>query len=163
MASAILIFGFSSLRYPQYFALVLVPMYAWFWTEASRWRIRPRLPAMLLAVACVAGIASFCGRIVGYNDNVFADVQQYAATALPPHAVVIADESIGDLIGQPYCREQKAVACAGVASYAITWDTYLQTTWNLGDPAYRKTVAGAVPLRSWTGFNGTVTVWRIRR
>jgi 4-amino-4-deoxy-L-arabinose transferase-like glycosyltransferase len=163
MASALLIFGFSSLRYPQYFALVLVPMYAWFWTEASRWRVRPRIPAMLLAVACVAGIASFCGRIVGYNDNVFADVQRYAATALPPHAVVIADESIGDLIGQPYCREQKAVACAGVASYAITWDTYLQTTWDLGDPAYRKTVAGAVPLRSWTGFNGTVTIWRIRR
>ncbi len=163
MASALLIFGFSSLRYPQYFALVLVPMYAWFWTEASRWRVRPRIRATLLAVACVAGIASFCGRIVGYDDNVYAGVQQYAATSLPPNAVVIADEAIGDLISQPYCREQKATACAGVASYLITWDTYLQTTGNLGDPAYRKAAVGAVPLRSWTGFNGTVTVWRLSR
>ena len=95
--------------------------------------------------------------------GVFADVQQYAATSIPPQAVVIADESIGDLIKQPYCREQQAAPCAGVASYLITWDTYLQTTWKLGDPAYRKTVVGAMPLRSWTGFNGTVTVWRIRR
>jgi hypothetical protein len=161
MASAIVIFGFSTLRYPQYFALVLVPMYAWFWTETRHWRLRRRGRAVLLTVACLAGIASFSGRIVGHDDNVFADVQQYAATAIPPHAVVIADEAVGDLIRQPYCREQRSAACAGVAGYLITWDTYLQTTGDLGDPAYRKTVAGAVPLRSWTGFNGTITVWRI--
>jgi hypothetical protein len=163
MASAIVIFGFSSVRYPQYFALILVPMYAWFWTEASNWRLRPRVLAALLAVACVAGIASFCGRVVGYDDNVFADVQQNAATSIPPGAVVIADEAIGDLISQPYCREQDAAPCSDVASYVITWDTYLQTTWDLGDPAYRKAVTGAGPVRSWTGFNGTATVWRIRR
>jgi 4-amino-4-deoxy-L-arabinose transferase-like glycosyltransferase len=163
MASAIVIFGFSTLRYPQYFALILVPMYAWFWTETRHWQLRPRGRNALLAVACVAGIASFCGRIVGYDDNVFADVQQYAATSIPPHAVVIADEAIGDLFSQPYCREQDTVPCGAVASYAITWDTYLQSTWELGDPTYRKIMAGAVRLRSWTGFNGTVTVWRIRR
>lgn len=163
MASALVIFGSSSLRYPQYFALVLVPMYAWFWTETRHWRLRSWGRAALLAVACLAGIASFSGRVVGYDDNVFSDVQQYAATSIPPNAVVIADESIGDLISQPYCREQQSQPCAGAASYVITWDTYLQTTRALGDPAYRKAVAGAVRLRSWTGFNGTVTVWRIRR
>jgi 4-amino-4-deoxy-L-arabinose transferase-like glycosyltransferase len=163
MASAIVIFGFSSLRYPQYFALILVPMYAWFWTETTNWQLRPLGRNVLVAVACLAGIASFCGRIVGYDDNVFADVQQYAATSIPPFAVVIADEAVGDLIGQPYCREQDTVPCADVASYAITWDTYLQSTRELGDPTYLKIMAGAVRLRSWTGFNGTVTVWRIRR
>jgi 4-amino-4-deoxy-L-arabinose transferase-like glycosyltransferase len=163
MASAIVIFGFSSLRYPQYFALILVPMYAWFWTETRNWRLRPLSRNVLVGVACLAGIASFCGRVVGYDDNVFADVQQYAATSIPPNAVVIADEAIGDLINQPYCREQDSVPCDGVASYAITWDTYLQTTWRLGDPTYQKIMVGAVRVRSWTGFNGTVTVWRIRR
>ncbi len=162
MTSAIVIFGSSSLRYPQYFALVLVPMYAWFWTETRNWRLRWPGRGVLLGLACLAGLASFGGRIVGYHDNVFADVQQYAATSIPPHAVVIADESIGDLISQPYCREQQAGPCAGVARYVITWDTYLQKTWNLGDPAYRKTMTGATRLASWTGFNGTVTVWKVR-
>jgi 4-amino-4-deoxy-L-arabinose transferase-like glycosyltransferase len=163
MASAIVIFGFSSLRYPQYFALILVPMYAWFWTETRNWRLRVRGRTILIAVACTAGIASFCGRVVGYDDNVFADVQEYAAASIPPHAVVIADEAIGDLISQPYCREQDTVPCRDVASYVIAWDTYLQTTKELGDPAYQKIIAGAVRVRSWTGFNGTVTVWRIPR
>jgi 4-amino-4-deoxy-L-arabinose transferase-like glycosyltransferase len=163
MAAALVIFGSSSLRYPQYFALVLVPMYAWFWTEARHWRLRPRSRVLLALVACVAGIASFSGRVVGYDDNVFADVQQYAATSLPPNVVVVADEAIGDLIKQPYCREQDATPCAQVASYVITWDTYLQTTAELGDPTYRELMIGAVRLRSWTGFNGTVTVWRISR
>ena len=163
MASAIVIFGFSSLRYPQYFALILVPMYAWFWTETRHWRLPARGRTMLLVAACLAGIASFCGRVVGYDDNVFADVQQYAATSIPPYSVVIADEAIGDLIGQPYCREQDTVPCRDVAAYTITSDTYLQTTGDLGDPTYRKMMVGAVRVRSWTGFNGTVTVWRIRR
>jgi 4-amino-4-deoxy-L-arabinose transferase-like glycosyltransferase len=161
MAAALVIFGFSSLRYPQYFALILVPMYAWFWTETRTWRLRSRGRALLAAVACVAGIASFFGRVVGHDDNPFADVQRYAAASIPATAVVIADEAVGDLIRQPYCREQDTVPCTRAASYAITWDTYLQTTWELGDPTYRKLIAGATQVRSWTGFNGTVTVWRL--
>jgi 4-amino-4-deoxy-L-arabinose transferase-like glycosyltransferase len=161
MASAIVVFGLSSLRFPQYFSLILVPMYAWFWTETRNWRVRAR--TVVIAIACLAGIASFCGRVVIRDDNVFSDIQQYAATSIPPHAVVIADEQVGDLISQPYCREQNTAACAAVASYVITWDTYLQTTWELGDPTYRKLMGNVVRVRSWTGFNGTVTVWRVRR
>ena len=161
MAAAVVIFGSSSLRFPQYFALILVPSYAWFWTEARHWRLRPMLRAALIATACVAGIASFFGRVAAYDDNAFAQVQAYAASQIPPGAVVVADEAIGDIISQPYCREQEAAPCVGVARYAITWDTYLQTTWDLGDPSYREIMAGAVRLRSWSGFNGTVTVWRL--
>jgi hypothetical protein len=163
MAAGLVIFGSSALRFPQYFALILVPVYAWFWTEARHWRLRTTLRVALVAIACVAGIASFWGRIAGYDDNVFAQAQGYAATRIPQGTVVVADEAIGDLIAQPYCREQEADPCAGVARYAITWDTYLQTTWDLGDPAYREMMAGAVRLRSWTGFNGTVTIWRLRQ
>jgi len=162
MAAGLIIFGSSSLRFPQYFALILVPAYAWLWTEARHWRLRPALRAALIATACAAGIASFLGRVAAYDDNAFAQVQAYAATRIPRGAVVVADEAIGDLISQPYCREQEAGPCAGVASYAITWDTYLQATWDLGDTAYREMMAGAVRLRSWTGFNGTVTIWRLR-
>jgi hypothetical protein len=114
-------------------------------------------------VAVVAGLASLYGRVGAHDDNVFAEVQQYAATSIPPNAVVVADEAVGDLITQPYCREEYAEPCVGNASYVITWDTYLQTTWELGDTAYRTMMDGAVPVKTWTGFNGTVTVWKLRK
>jgi hypothetical protein len=82
--------------------------------------------------------------------------------SIPPNAVVLADETTGDLISQPYCREQETRACLGVATYAITWDTYLQTTATLADKDYRQMMAGAVRIRSWTGFNGTITVWKLK-
>ena len=91
-----------------------MPAYAWFWTEARHWRLRPVLRAALIATACVAGIASFLGRVAAYDDNAFARVQAYAATQIPPGAVVVADEAIGDLFSQPYCREQEA--CPAPAS-----------------------------------------------
>ena len=162
MSAGIGVFGLSSLRYPQYFALILVPAYAFFWTEARHRDWSRRTLAVLTAAACLAGLLSFWGRVAAHDDNVFAQAQSYAARSIPGDAVVVADEAIGDLIAQPYCREQQADPCLGVASYAITWDTYLQTTWQLGDPAFHQMMAGAVKLTSWTGFNGTVTVWRLR-
>lgn len=162
MVSGVAIFGVSSLKYTQYFALILVPIYAWFWTEAWHWRWNWRFLRILVTVAILAGMGSFYERIASRYDNVFADVQAYAATSIPSNAVVVADEAIGDLIQQPYCQEQYAEPCANVATYLITWNTYLQSTWNLGDAAYRQIVVGAVPIRSWTGFNGTATVWRLR-
>jgi 4-amino-4-deoxy-L-arabinose transferase-like glycosyltransferase len=162
MSAGVVVFGLSSLRFPQYFALILVPAYAFFWTEARQWGWSWRAVAVLNVVACLAGLLSFWGRVGAPDDNVFAQAQRYAARSIPAHAVVVADEAVGDLIAQPYCREQQANPCVGVASYAITWDTYLQTTWQLGDPAFHQMMARAVEVTSWTGFNGTVTVWRLR-
>jgi 4-amino-4-deoxy-L-arabinose transferase-like glycosyltransferase len=163
LASGVVIFGFSSLRFPQYFALVLVPMYAFFWTEVRRWHWNRHVLGVICVVSCLGGLLSFWGRVGAYDDNVFAQAQQYAATSIPANAVVVADEAVGDLISQSYCREQQADPCVGHATYAITWDTYLQTSWELGDPAFHQLMTGAVKLRSWTGFNGTVTVWRLMR
>lgn len=161
-ATAVVVFGESAIKYPQYISLVLVPLYAYFWSEASRWKWRPRVLGALAGCAVLLGFGSFYLRIVSYDDNVFAQVQQYAATSIPPNAVVLADETTGDTISQPYCREQLTKPCLGVATYAITWDTYLQTTATLGDQYYKRMMKNAVKVRSWTGFNGTITVWRLR-
>lgn len=166
MAAGLVIFGFSSLRYPQYFALILLPAYGFWWTETWWWQWLGwgRLKrTVALTAACVLGVVSFWARVGANDDNVFADVQAYAASSIPSGAVIVADEAIGDLIAQPYCREQAADPCAGHATYAISWNTYLQSTWSLGDPAYRQMMASAIRIRSWTGFNGTVTVWRLTR
>jgi 4-amino-4-deoxy-L-arabinose transferase-like glycosyltransferase len=160
-ATGIVIFGFSSLRFPQYFALILLPMYAYLWTELWHWDRRRLTLAAVAGVAVLAGLASFTARIGGYDDNVFAQAQTYAATQIPPRAVVIADEAVGDLIPQPYCREQDTGACAHRASYAITWKTYLQSSFALGDPAFHTLMDGAQPVRSFTGFNGTLTIWKL--
>jgi 4-amino-4-deoxy-L-arabinose transferase-like glycosyltransferase len=162
MAAGVVIFGFSSLRYPQYFALILLPAYGFFWTEVYRWRWDVRALAGPAVAAMLAGLLSFWARVGANDDNAFAQVQRYAARSIPADAVVVADEAIGDLITQPYCREQEAGPCRGHAAFAITWDTYLQTSWQLGDSADHQMMAGAVPLESWAGFNGTVTVWRLR-
>jgi 4-amino-4-deoxy-L-arabinose transferase-like glycosyltransferase len=160
-ATGVVIFGFSSLRFPQYFALILVPMYAYLWTELWHWNRRRLVLTAIAGVAVLAGLVSFTARIGGYDDNVFAQAQTYAATQIPPGAVVIADEAVGDLIQQPYCREQDTAACVSRASYAITWKTYLQSSFTLGDSAFHTLMTGAYPVQSFTGFNGTLTVWKL--
>jgi 4-amino-4-deoxy-L-arabinose transferase-like glycosyltransferase len=161
LAAGVVVFGFSSLRFPQYFALILVPMYAFFWTELWHWDRPLRTVTAAVVAAAVLGLGSFWLRVGAYHDNAFAQAQAYAARSIPPHAAVVADESVGDLIGQPYCREQAATPCLHKASYAITWDTYLQSTFRLGDPAFHQLMRGAVPVRRFTGFNGVLTVWRL--
>jgi 4-amino-4-deoxy-L-arabinose transferase-like glycosyltransferase/putative flippase GtrA/GT2 family glycosyltransferase len=160
------VFGASSLRYPQYFAMVLVPLYCLWWTEVWRWaRGKGRvLVAIGAVIAVVAGLTSFWLRVgsESVTENVFAEVQQYAAAHIPAHAVVLADESVGDLISQPYCQEQAATPCLWHASYAITWNTYLQSTFKLGDPAFHFMMQNAVKVWSRQGFNGTITVWKLQ-
>jgi 4-amino-4-deoxy-L-arabinose transferase-like glycosyltransferase/GT2 family glycosyltransferase len=156
------IFGFSSLRYEQYFALVLVPLYCVWWTAMWQWKRGPAIKVLAAMLAVVAGLGSFWLRVGSQSDNAFSQTQQYAATHIPANAVVIADESIGDLISQPYCQEQDATPCLWHATYAITWVTYLQSTFQLGDSAFRFMMRGAKPVWSRKGFNGTITVWKLK-
>ena len=158
--AGMLTFGLSNLRFPQYFALVLVPLYLLFWTEAWR-RLRAVPRFALLAMAVAGGLVSLWLSVQGQASNPMQQVQRYAASHIPAQAVVVADEQAGDLLSQPYCREQQAIPCLHRARYVITWRTYLQSTWRLGDPAFHQMMRGAVPLASFSGFSGTATVWRL--
>lgn len=162
LAAGIVVFGASSLRFPQYFELLLVPLYCFLWTEIYRWQWWRSGKTALIALAAVAGLGSFYLRVLTYDHNVFAEVQRYAATAVPRHSTILTEEAIGDLIQQPWCRVEYAEHCAHSATYAITWRTYLQSSFKLGDPAFLHLMRGAVPITSFTGFNGTATVWRLR-
>jgi 4-amino-4-deoxy-L-arabinose transferase-like glycosyltransferase len=157
-----LTFGLSSLRLPQYFSLILLPLYLLFWTEIATLG-RKRLQAALLGFAVTAGVLSLAASTRDQAGNPVEQVQQYAAAHIPSHAVVIADEQTGDVIGQPYCREQQPANCLATASYTITWNTYLQQTRKLGTPAYDRLLAAARPVWSAKGFSGTVTVWKLAR
>jgi hypothetical protein len=162
MAAGIVVFGSSSLRFPQYFALILVPMYCLWWSAVWQSSSSTRLKAAAVGLAVACGITSFWLRVPEQNGNPFRQAQAYAATSIPRSAVVVTEEAIGDLITQRWCRVEQPVACSGVASYAITWKTYLQSSFTLGGAPFAELMKGAVPLRSWSGFSGTATVWRLR-
>lgn len=163
LAAGAVVFGLSTLRFQQYFALFLVPMYCFLWIEFWQWDWSRRLKAVAVAAAVVAGLGSFWLRVPAQSGNPFKDVQQYAATRIPGNAIVVTEESMGDLIAQPWCRVQDATPCIGVASYAITWQTYLQSSFELGDSAFHQIMRGAVRLTSFSGFSGTATVWRLQQ
>lgn len=97
-----------------------------------------------------------------FSVNSLQEVQAYAATSIPARAIVVTEQSIGDLIQQPWCTVEKANACVGHATYAITWQTYLQSSFDQGDPAFYRIMQGAVPVKSFGGAVGTATVWKLK-
>jgi hypothetical protein len=162
MAAGVVIFGFSSLKFPQYFALILIPAYCFLWTEVARWDWRSGRKAAVAAVAIVASIGCFVLTIPAYSYNTLAKVQQYAATRIPPNDIVVTEESIGDLINQPWCTVEYAAPCLHAASYAITWKTYLQSSFTEGHASFHELMKGAVPVRTFSGPVGTATIWKLK-
>jgi 4-amino-4-deoxy-L-arabinose transferase-like glycosyltransferase len=160
-AAGVLIMAASSLRFPQYFALTLIPLYVLAWSRVTRMKSLPKAVAVTGAVL-LASVASVALRVALPDDNVLASIRQYAAVSIPESAVVVADEQVGDEIGQPYCREQDATPCLGKASYVVTWDTYLQQTQALGDAAFARIFGEPrTAVASWEGWNGDITVWKL--
>jgi 4-amino-4-deoxy-L-arabinose transferase-like glycosyltransferase len=164
LAAGVVVFGVSSLRFPQYFALILVPMYSFWWTEFWQWQRALKVKLGTILLASLAGVTSFWLRVPTQPGNPFLEASQYAAQHIPKGDVVVTEETIGDLIPQPYCRVELPANCEhGVAAYAITWVTYLQSSFVLGGQPFDEIMRGAVPVRSFTGFSGTATVWRLRQ
>jgi 4-amino-4-deoxy-L-arabinose transferase-like glycosyltransferase len=163
LVTGLVVFGLSSLKFPQYFVLVLLPAYCYLWTELARWQRGRRWRQAWPAAAIVAGIASFLIVLPAFSGNSLAEVQSYAARDIPAQAIVVTEESVGDLIGQRWCSVENSQACVGHAGYAITWQTYLQSSLNQGDTSFHKLMKGATPLKSFTGAAGTATVWKLRR
>ena len=165
LVTGIVVFGLSSLKFPQYFALILIPAYCFLWTEVARWDWRLAWKRTVIAVAAAAGLGSFRLTVPVFSVNTLAQVQQYAATQIPLDNVVVTEQSIGDLIQQRWCTVEVATPCLGLNApeYAITWRTYLQSSFNEGDPAFHQLMIGAVPVKSFSGAVGTATVWKLRQ
>jgi 4-amino-4-deoxy-L-arabinose transferase-like glycosyltransferase len=162
LVTGIVVFGFSSLKFPQYFALILIPAYCFLWTEVIRWNWGQARKGMAIAAAVLAGFGSFLLTVPAFSVNTLAQVQQYAATRIPANSVVVTEQSIGDLIQQPWCTVEAATNCVTAATYAITWRTYLQSSFKEGDPSFHRLMNGAVPVKSFSGAVGTATVWKLR-
>jgi 4-amino-4-deoxy-L-arabinose transferase-like glycosyltransferase len=160
--TGVVVFGASSLKFPQYFVLILMPAYCYLWTEVASWRTGARWQKYWSAVAALVGLGSFLLTVPVFNVNSLAEVQAYAAMDMPANAIVITEQSIGDLIQQRWCTVEKADACVGRATYAITWQTYLQSSFNQGDTSFYKAMKGATAITSFSGAVGTATVWKLK-
>jgi 4-amino-4-deoxy-L-arabinose transferase-like glycosyltransferase len=160
-SAGVVVFGFSSLKFPQYFALILIPGYCYLWTELSTsgWPAVLRTGAPV--AAALAGLASLFLVLPAFQANPLKQVQQYAAASIPAQSVVVTEESIGDLIQQRWCTVESAAPCQKVATYAITWQTYLQSSFSLGDASFLQLMKGAVKVRTFSGPVGTATVWKL--
>ena len=67
--------------------------------------------------------------------------------------IVVTEETIGDLINQPWCRVEFPSVCRFSALYAITWKTYLQSSFELGGKPFALMMTGARPIASFSGFS----------
>jgi 4-amino-4-deoxy-L-arabinose transferase-like glycosyltransferase len=163
LLTGIVVFGASSLKFPQYFALIFIPAYCFFWTEVARWKRRSGWKITVMATVVVAGVGSFLLTVGAFSVNTLAEVQQYAATQIPASAIVVTEENVGDVIQQRWCTVESATPCLGAATYAITWRTYLFSSFNEGDAAFNELMVGAVRVKSFSGTVGTATVWKLRQ
>lgn len=162
LVTGVVVFGLSSLKFPQYFVLILLPAYCYLWTEVASWDIRALWRTLWPIAAAVIGVCSFALTTPVFNVNSLAEVQAYAAKNIPASAIVVTEQSIGDLISQRWCTVEKSAACVGHASYAITWQTYLQSSFDQGDAPFYKIMQGATDITSLSGTVGTATVWKLR-
>jgi hypothetical protein len=160
--TGVVIFGSSSLKFPQYFVLILLPAYCYFWTELARWELDPWWRTFWPVAAAVIGTMSFLLTVPAFNANSLQEVQAYAADRIPSSAIVVTEETVGDLINQRWCSVEEATACLGHATYAITWQTYLQSSFTEGDAAFGTLMKGATRVTSFSGAAGTATVWKLR-
>jgi hypothetical protein len=110
----------------------------------------------------VLGVVSFGLSVPALHTNTLADAQHYAATQLPRSAIIVTEQGIGDLIQQRWCTVEEATPCEPVASYAITWRTYLQASYKEGNPAFFRLMKGAIAIKKFSGPVGTATVWKLR-
>jgi 4-amino-4-deoxy-L-arabinose transferase-like glycosyltransferase len=163
LVTGIVVFGFSSLKFPQYFALILIPAYCFLWTDVTRWNWRSAWKCTVMSAAVVTGLGSFLLTVPTFSANTLAEVQQYAAVRIPADSIVVTEQSIGDLIQQRWCTVEAATACVNAATYAITWHTYLQSSFTEGDAAFQQLMKGAVPVKSFSGAVGTATVWKLKQ
>jgi 4-amino-4-deoxy-L-arabinose transferase-like glycosyltransferase len=162
LVTGVVVFGTSSLKFPQYFVLILLPAYCYFWTELAHWDLAPWWRKFWPITAAIIGTLSFLLTIPVFNVNSLADVQSYAANDIPASAIVVTEQSIGDLINQRWCTVEKSTACVGDATYAITWQTYLQSSFDQGDASFLQMMKGATSVTSFSGAVGTATVWKLK-
>ncbi len=166
--AGVVVFGAISLKYSQYFSMVLIPVYCYLWTRiirAARSRLRPWMMGLGLALVVTLGLASFHARLSESPGNVFQEAGQYVTTRIPRQDIVIAETPIDYEIPQPWCSPNGwriSPLCLENARYIVTWQTYLQSSNPYNYTKFAKLLKQSTRVTSIPGFNGIVTIWKVK-
>lgn len=166
LAAAVIMFGASNIRYPQYFELVLIPAYLYLWMRVSfRWRGSLLVTATVAAMA--AGVVSFSLRGLSDGGNPFQEAAQYMSVHVPRSALVSAESPLGYDIPQRYCapyeQSPPLASCVAHTRYVISWVTDLQTA----NPRHYLEVSELLRhsrvIAEFSNFQGTIYIREVVR
>jgi 4-amino-4-deoxy-L-arabinose transferase-like glycosyltransferase len=164
-AAGILALSASKLRFPHYFIIVLVPLLCFTAVEMSKYlRREPNLFSKILTggviVVCLAANAgTYQARIAAHQDNALGSAAAYISENIPKDDLVIADETIGAAITQPWCSVLRTYECVSQGKWLVTYES--QTQRLPDDPALRETLTRSTAVGQFKGFKEDITVRRI--
>ncbi len=120
---------------------------------------------MVMGTAVVAGLGSFLLTVPAFSVNTLGSGSAVRVHADPTERHRGRGESVGDLINQTVVHRRNRDTMlralqAGRSNFAITWRTYLQSSFDQGDPAFHVLMQGAVPIKSFSGAVRDAPVWK---
>jgi 4-amino-4-deoxy-L-arabinose transferase-like glycosyltransferase len=166
LVAGLIFFAVLQIRFPQYFMMVLIPLYGFVAIETLRWLPRRRRALTSAAVVVLAAMLAadgitFWQRIASRSDNALAAVAAFANANIPASDVVVTEQPIGVLIRQPYCETWKVDKCEGRAQWLIDYRTKLFEPQHV-DIVDRLAHAGR-KVATFRGFKETISVYDLRR
>lgn len=171
--AGIVVFIAVQIKFPNYFIYLMIPLFVYLGMRirdvASGWlAARSRHPRLLrigllalLAFAVAADLGAFYLRIVNQNDNALLQVATYVTANVPASDTVLADEPVGVMIPQPYCKLESAGTCPDV-KWIVTYTSLTQKLpTQASDPQLYVLLQGAEKVVVFVGFKETITVYRV--
>ena len=149
------------LRFPQYFMLLLLPLYLVVAIELREHiRRRPDLRWLVIAgivALLIANGITFQQRFVIRDDNALRDTAEFVSREVPEDSLIITEEPVAALVEQPYCEMWRAATCARHAAYLITYES---ATLPVRSEVARLAEHSS-KIAAFEGFKETVTVYRL--
>ncbi len=165
------VFGLGRLTLPHYLILLLIPAICYLVAELGYWleqnpgsRLRVATAAGLALAVLTGGAVAYTGRILLGDDNAVAQTAAWLADDHNASAgdKVIADEFMGNLIRQPYCKITHAQECEQLGGRPRFIVTYTTRTQKLPvSQALDRLLAIGVPVKKFTGFKETIVIYRL--
>lgn len=160
--AAVVFFLGLQLRFPHYSMLAFIPLFCYLVAEVSMIRLTARRSIAIGVVGVlvlVANIFAFNARFVSpEHDSALRDVQQFATTNMPLDAKVIADESTGTVIPQPFCVMWRGASCTG-ATYIIVYTSSTQHLEN--NYGQQELIDSGTEVFSTTGYKETIVIYQL--